>query len=186
MTDLLRGVNVFLIGMMGSGKSTIGKRLAEQLNYRFFDTDAVIEKSAQRSINDIFSTDGETAFRALETEVLSQLSTYVRLAIATGGGIILERKNWSYLRHGIVIWLDTPVDVLYNRLKNDVSRPLLQSPDPRKTLEVILNQRYPLYAQADLKVTVQANETPAQLVDRILETLPTILKEPSQTPPSIE
>jgi shikimate kinase len=185
VSDVLRGVNLFLIGMMGAGKSTVGKLLAEQLGYRFFDTDAIIEKSEKRPITDIFATDGETSFRALETEVLAQLSAYTRMAIATGGGIVLERKNWSYLRHGIVVWLDASAEVLYDRLKDDDSRPLLQSPDPQKTLEVILNQRQPLYAQADLRMTISADDTPPQIAARILDTLPTILKEESEIPPSM-
>lgn len=180
MSDLLRGVNLYLIGMMGSGKSTVGRILAERLDYRFLDTDDVIEKSAQKPITTIFASDGESAFRALETEVLSQVSAYMRMAIATGGGIVLERKNWSYLQHGIVVWLDVPVPLLYKRLKDDTSRPLLQSPDPQKTLEVILNQRESLYAQADLKITVAPNETPEAIAERILQTLPTILKDPPE------
>lgn len=160
--------------------------MAQQLNYRFFDTDAVIEKSAHQSINDIFATSGETAFRTLETEVLSQLSSYMRMAIATGGGVVLERKNWSYLRHGIVVWLDVPADLLYERLKDDHSRPLLQSPDPQKTLEVILNQRQSLYAQADLRIPITADETPLQITERVMQTLPTILKESTQPTSSSE
>ena len=182
MSDLLHGVNLYLIGMMGAGKSTVGRILAQKLNYRFFDTDAVIEKSAQQSISDLFATAGETAFRSLETEVLSQLSPYMRMAIATGGGIVLERKNWSYLQHGIVVWLDVPVNILYERLKGDASRPLLKAPDPQKTLEVILNQREALYAQADLRVTVATDEPPLQIAERILQMLPTILKQPAQVP----
>ncbi len=180
MSDLLRGVNLYLIGMMGSGKSTVGRILAEKLSYRFLDTDDLIEKSAQKPINAIFASDGESAFRALETEVLSQLSAYMWMAIATGGGIVLERKNWSYLQHGIVVWLDVPVPLLYDRLKDDTSRPLLQSPDPQKTLEVILNQREPLYAQADLKITVASSETPEAIANGILQALPTILKDPPE------
>lgn len=182
MSDLLRGVNLYLIGMMGSGKSTVGRILAEKLDYRFFDTDDVIEKSAQQSIKNIFATEGETAFRALETEVLAQLSAYMRLAIATGGGIVLERKNWSYLQHGIVVWLDVPVTLLYDRLKDDTSRPLLRSPDPQKTLEVILNQRELLYAQADLRVTITPSDLPEVIAERIIQMLPTILKPPVETP----
>ena len=184
MSDLLHGVNLYLIGMMGAGKSTVGRILAQKLNYRFFDTDAVIEQSAQQSVSDIFAASGETTFRTLETEVLSQLSAYMRMAIATGGGIVLERKNWSYLQHGIVVWLDVPVDILYERLKEDTSRPLLKAPDPQKTLEVILNQRESLYSQADLRVTVAMNEMPLQIAERILQMLPSILKHPTQIPPS--
>ncbi|MGP1382968.1 MAG: shikimate kinase [Thainema sp.] len=175
-TDLLQGVNLFLIGMMGSGKTTVGQLLAEQLSYRFFDTDAVIEQAAHRPIRDIFATEGEVAFRQLETQVLSQLSAYTHLVIATGGGIVLERMNWSYLRHGIVVWLDVAVDLLYERLQDDATRPLLQTPDPQKTLQTILGQREHLYSQADLTITIQPHESPSETCDRILTELPHVLR----------
>lgn len=183
LNDLLKGVNLFLIGMMGSGKSTVGKILAERLSYRFFDTDAVIEQSTQQSISKIFAESGESAFRQLETEVLSQLSAYTRLAIATGGGIVVERENWSYLHHGIVVWLDAPADLLYERLKHDTTRPLLQTPNPTQTLDVILNQRRSLYAQADLRVAIASDQAPTQVADHILNTLPSILKSASSASP---
>lgn len=183
MNDILKGVNLFLIGMMGAGKSTVGKILSERLNYRFFDTDAVIEESTQQSISHIFAESGESAFRELETEVLSQLAAYTRMAIATGGGIVLERQNWSYLHHGIVVWLDVPAEVLYERVKHDTSRPLLQTSDPIQTLNVILNQRRSLYAQADLRVPVAAADSPTDVADSILNTLPSVLKASSPTPP---
>lgn len=182
MSELLKGVNLYLIGMMGAGKSTVGKVLANTLGYRFFDTDTVIEQAAQQPIPQIFAESGETAFRQLETQVLSQLSAYTNLVVATGGGIVVTRQNWSYLHHGIVVWLDVPTDVLFERLKDDQSRPLLQSPDPQKTLQVILNQRVPLYAQADLTLTIASGDTPEAIAQRILHELPTILKSP--TPPT--
>lgn len=167
---------------MGAGKSTVGRLVAERLNYRFFDTDAVIEQSTQQSISQIFAESGESAFRELETEVLSQLSAYTRMAIATGGGIVIERKNWSYLHHGIVVWLDVPAEILYERVKHDTSRPLLQTSDPTQTLNVILNQRRSLYAQADLRVPISAEDTPTDVVDYIFNTLPTVLKPSATTP----
>ncbi len=166
--ESLRGSNLYLVGMMGAGKTTVGKRLAAQLGYRFFDTDAVIEQSARQSIANIFATSGEAAFRELETEVLGQLSGYTRLAIATGGGIVLQRKNWSYLHHGIVVWLDVSPEQLYDRLKEDTTRPLLQAADPQETLRSLLEQRRSLYAQADVRVTVQPGETPEEITNRVL------------------
>jgi shikimate kinase len=162
--------------MMGSGKTTVGQILAQQLGYQFFDTDAVIEQAAGQSINEIFAQEGEAAFRQLETQVLSQLSAYTNLAIATGGGIVLEQMNWSYLRHGIVVWLDVPVEHLYDRLKADTTRPLLQSSDPLKTLEAILKQRQHLYQQADARVTVQPGETPEAIAERTLEAIRAVLR----------
>ena len=131
MNSLPQSLNLYLIGLMGSGKTTIGKALSEKLSYRFFDTDAVIEQAAQQSIAQIFATSGEATFRQLETQVLAELSAYRRLAIATGGGIILDRQNWSYLKHGLIVWLDAPVEDICDRLQGDTSRPLLQGADPQ-------------------------------------------------------
>ena len=170
--------------MMGAGKSTVGQQLAKRLNYRFADTDTIIEQAAGRPITDIFAAEGESAFRELETQVLSQLAPYIRMTIATGGGIVIERKNWSYLQHGVVVWLDAPVDVLFDRLSGDQTRPLLQAPDPKKILETLLNQRRSLYAQADVTVAVQANHTPDEIGDQILDGIQRILR-PEQLPAAV-
>jgi shikimate kinase len=113
---MLDGTNVFLIGMMGAGKSTIGQLLAQKLQYHFFDTDDLIERSAGRKIPEIFANSGELVFRQFEHLVLSEVAAYTNLVVATGGGIVLDRMNWSYLRYGIVVWLDVPVNVLHQRL----------------------------------------------------------------------
>lgn len=176
MNDLLKGINVFLVGMMGAGKTTVGRLLARQLSYGFCDTDAVIETLADKTINQIFADDGEEKFRQLETEVLSQLSAHTRLTVATGGGIVLRRFNWSYLHHGLVIWLDVPVEVLIDRLQEDTSRPLLREANPAQALQKILDQRKNLYAEADLHIRVSADDTPEQIVSRIIAEIPTVLK----------
>lgn len=175
MNQLLKGVNLYLVGMMGSGKTTVGRLLANELGYQFFDTDTVIEQSQQKSINDIFAEAGEPAFRDLETEVLAQLSSRVRLAIATGGGIVLKQKNWSYLRHGLVVWLDAPVELLQVRLQNDDTRPLLKAADLSAKLHNLLEQRQGLYAQADLRITLEPGETPEQIAARVIAAIPTVL-----------
>ncbi len=172
MSDLLQGVNLYLVGMMGAGKTTVGQLLARELGYRFLDTDRVIEQTTGQSINDIFATSGETAFRDLEAQVLAQLSAYTKLIIATGGGIVLRSLNWSYLHHGVVIWLDAPVEQLYDRLQDDTSRPLLQDPDPKAKLQAILDDRHSLYAQADLRVPIHRSDTPEDVSQRILSELP--------------
>ncbi|MEY2984050.1 MAG: shikimate kinase, partial [Cyanobacteriota bacterium] len=164
----LQGVNLFLIGMMGSGKSTVGQLLADQLRYRFFDSDLLIERVAACSISDIFAQQGETAFRQLESQVLGQLSAQTRSVIATGGGIILQPHNWSYLHHGIVVWLDVTVDILVKRLQGDQTRPLLRQPDPRQRLNQLLGDRRSLYAQADLRVPITEEQPPQAIADTIL------------------
>jgi shikimate kinase len=176
LNTLPQGINLYLIGMMGSGKTTVGKILATALKYRFFDTDVVIEQLAKQSISEIFADSGESVFRELETQVLAELSAYHRLAIATGGGIVLQRQNWSHLQQGLVIWIDLPVACICDRLQGDTSRPLLAQGDRLEKLTDLLEHRRPLYAQADLHISVQPEETPDQLAVRILETIPTVLK----------
>lgn len=168
LTDRLQGTNLYLIGMMGAGKSSTGMALAQALGYQFFDTDVVLETAAHKPIADIFAEEGEAAFRQQETEVLSQLAAYRRLVIATGGGIVSQRQNWSYLHHGIVVWLDVPLAVLEQRLTGETGRPLLQRPDWRQTLADLLEQRQPLYAQADIRVPVAAEDAVEAIAARIL------------------
>lgn len=172
----LQGINIFLVGMMGTGKTTVGDLLARQLGYSFVDTDGVIEKAAGKTINQIFADEGEEAFRQLESEVLSHLSAHTRLTVATGGGIVLRRFNWSYLHHGLVIWLDSPVEVLMVRLQNDTTRPLLQNDNPAQALQTILDQRRNLYAEADLHIQISVEDRPEQIVSRIMTEIPNRLK----------
>lgn len=180
--DLLKGINVFLIGMMGAGKTTVGQQLARQLGYGFLDTDAVIEQLAGKTVNEIFSNDGEEAFRQLEAQVLCEVSAYTNLTVATGGGIVLRQLNWSYLHHGLVIWLDAPVSVLIERLQNDNTRPLLQTPDPAQALQTLLDGRRQLYAEADLSIAITATQTPEEIAARIIAEIPTVLKSPKVAP----
>lgn len=184
MSSLLRGINLYLVGMMGAGKTTIGSLLAAELGYRFLDTDNVIQQVAGKSINQIFTEVGEAGFRQLETKVLAEICAYTNLAIATGGGIVIKRENWSYLHHGLVVWLDVPVEQLHERLAADTTRPLLQATDSLAKLRSLWQQRQPLYAQADLKLTTDNTETPAQLAARVLAEIPTVLKA-ERLPPSV-
>lgn len=183
-TALLQGVNVALVGMMGAGKTTVAQHLANQLGYRFVDTDQLVEQVTGRAIADIFATEGEAHFRTLESQVLAEVCAYTHMAIATGGGIVLNQMNWSYLRHGIVVWLDVPVSELYRRLAQDQQRPLLQTADPEKTLATILNQRQHLYAQADVQVTVPAGMSPADLAAKVLAEIEPVLRKSQDIAPA--
>ena len=178
----LSGRSLYLIGMMGSGKTSTGRPLAEQLGYGFVDADAVIEQAAGCTIPEIFERDGEAGFRALESQVLNAISQRHSLVVATGGGVVTQRANWGLLHSGIVIWLDVMRDQLLARLKADATkRPLLQTPDPEAALDELLAQRKPLYAEADLTVVID-QEDPATVADGILQLLPGLLKDPRQRP----
>ena len=169
MNNLLQGVDVYLIGMMGSGKSTIGKILARKLNYRFFDTDVLIERVAGKPIPQIFAKEGEEYFRNLETQILKELSAYRSSAIATGGGIIQKSINWSYLRQGLIVWLDVDLKILKKRVLKDENRPLAAK------LESLLEKRYPLYSLADMHVKCVEEQTPEQTTERIIAKIPEMI-----------
>ena len=176
----LGGRSLYLVGMMGSGKTSTGRPLAEQLGYGFVDADAVIEQAAGCSIPEIFERDGEAGFRALESQVLNAISQRHSLVVATGGGVVTQQENWGLLHSGIVIWLDVVPEQLMQRLKADSTvRPLLQTDDPDAALNALLNRRRPLYAEADLTVVID-QETPDAVADGILQLLPSLLKDPTQ------
>lgn len=180
--DLLRGGNLYLVGMMGAGKSTLGQAMAQRLGYRFFDTDTLIEQATHQTIPDIFATAGEAEFRVMESQVLSQLSPYTRLVIATGGGIVLNPENWWHLRQGIVVWVDVPVAELQRRLQGDVHRPLLQREDWRAHIADLWTVRRPRYAEADIHLTVVAGETVEDSCDRLITRLKARILPPPATP----
>ncbi|MBE9045407.1 shikimate kinase [Pleurocapsales cyanobacterium LEGE 10410] len=156
--------------MMGSGKTTVGRHLAQNLKYNFIDTDQAIEAIAQEPISAIFQQQGEAYFRELETKVLSELSVYTRSVISTGGGIIQRQINWSYLRQGLIIWLDVDLATLKTRLAGDLTRPLADK------LESLLETRRPLYAQADLHIAIQPEQSALEISSQIIEAIPTVLK----------
>ena len=176
----LGGRSLYLVGMMGSGKTSTGRPLAERLGYGFVDADAVIEQAAGCSIPEIFERDGEAGFRKLESQVLSAISQRHSLVVATGGGVVTQPENWGLLHSGIVIWLDVVPEQLLQRLKADSTvRPLLQTADPEVALNTLLNERRPLYAEADLTVVIN-DETPEAVADGILQLVPSLLKDPTQ------
>lgn len=178
----LQGLSIYLVGMMGCGKSSVGAPLAEALGYRFLDADGALEQVAGRTIPEVFAREGEEGFRALETAVLAQITGWHSLVVATGGGVVTRPENWGHLRQGVVVWLDAPPDLLLARLARDPSpRPLLEAPDREARLEGLLEQRRPLYAQADLRV-VQTGASPRQVAEDVLRALPSILREPQATP----
>ena len=178
----LEGLNLYLVGMMGSGKSTAGRHLAELLGYRFLDADISIEQVAGRSIPELFASEGESGFRALEAAVLNQIASWHSLVVATGGGVVTRPENWGQLHQGVVIWLDAPDALLLERLSSDPTpRPLLEAVDPTARLGELLGQRQPLYGQADLRIQ-QDGADPGQVAGQVLAGLPAILKQPAAAP----
>lgn len=179
----LGGRNLYLVGMMGSGKTSTGRPLAQRLEYGFVDADAVIEQAAGCTIPEIFKRDGETGFRNLETQVLSAISQRHSLVVATGGGAVTRPENWGAMHQGIVIWLDVKQDQLLKRLEqDDTPRPLLQEKDPAMVLETLMTARRPMYAEADLTVVIDA-EQPEEVADGILKLLPTLIQDPPKQRP---
>jgi shikimate kinase len=159
---MLRNTNLFLIGMMGAGKSTVGRHLAQALGYTFFDTDDLLTTLTGQTVTELFAQ-GEANFRQLETEVLAQLAPHTRLVVATGGGIVTMPHNWAHLHTGVVVWLDVPAPLLWARISQEtVTRPLATDAD---TFTARLTQRLPLYAQADVTVPgIEAPEVVSALV----------------------
>lgn len=160
--------NIVLVGLSGSGKSTLGNILSSLSGYALVDTDAIIVKLQNRSINNIFETNGEEFFRTLETQVSKEISTFDKQIISTGGGIVLKEKNLEYLKqNGVVFYLKTSVNTLLKRLEGDNTRPLLKTDDVKKKLENMLEIRGKLYEKAD--VTIETDKlTPEETAKEIL------------------
>jgi shikimate kinase len=147
--------NLYLIGPMGAGKSTVGRRLARQLNLRFVDLDQMIEAETGSNIPLLFEIEGEAAFRQRESEALQRATRLDGVVLATGGGSILAEANREHLRqHGFVVYLEAPVELQLERLARDHSRPLLRAPDRAQRLRELAQRRNPIYEElADLTIT---------------------------------
>ena len=148
------GKSIVLIGMMGAGKSSVGRLLQRRTGLARFDTDEMVATKFAASIPEIFSIHGEEKFREAETEALRELADKEAAIIVTGGGIVLRDKNVDLLKQmGIVVWLEASVETLFERASRRRNRPLLQTEDPRATLAEMLHKRMPLYAKAaDMRV----------------------------------
>jgi shikimate kinase len=141
--------NLVLIGFMGSGKSSVGRLTAKALGFQFLDTDQMIVERTGRQISEIFATDGEAAFRAIETEVIGSLAHMRRCVISTGGGAVLAEHNRSTLKSlGFVVCLTASDDVLFERVSRNSKRPLLQTENPKETLSKLVQERKMIYIEA--------------------------------------
>ena len=163
----LKGRSIFLIGMMGSGKSSTGPILAEILKYKYVDLDVLIEKLTKKTIDKVFSDEGEEYFRDLETQCLQEIIKLPSVVVSTGGGVVLKKENWGILRQGIIVWLDINKEIALKRLNSkDNIRPLLKGNIDRK-YEEIFETRKDIYAQADLRVEIN-NEGVKNVAEKIL------------------
>lgn len=152
---------------MGAGKTTVGMELAKKLNYKLIDTDHSIENDQSREIKDIFSEDGELFFRNLETLKLKELINVENAIISTGGGIILKDENRSILNNLFTIYLKADFENIFNRIKQDTSRPLLLTDDPYNTAKDIFKSRQSIYESFKIHVCTD-NKTPHQVVEEII------------------
>jgi shikimate kinase len=162
---------VALVGMMGAGKSALGRRLAAKLNVPFYDSDAEVVVAAGCTIPEIFRRYGEPAFRECERKVLDRLLNAPPHILATGGGAFMNEYTRSRIKTSAVsMWIDAPIDVLLTRVQRKDDRPLLKNGDPREIMTRLLKEREPFYALADLKVT--SNDVPhAETVEHMVELL---------------
>lgn len=149
----LSGRSLVFVGLMGAGKSTIGKRVATMLDLPFHDADYEIEQAAQMSVPELFKAYGEPAFRDLERRVILRLIKQGPMILATGGGAYMnDETRHAIAENGISVWLNAELDVLMERVSRRQNRPLLQNDNPRAVMEKLMAERYPVYAKADLTV----------------------------------
>lgn len=167
-TEALHDRPIALVGMMGAGKTVVGRRLAARLGLAFIDSDHEIEACARATIPELFARHGEAYFREREAKVVSRLVAEGRRVIATGGGAFIHPATRALLKACcITVWLRADAEVLMRRVRKRPNRPLLQTPDPEATLRHLMDIRYPVYAQADL--TVLSRDAPhEQVVDDVL------------------
>lgn len=164
--------NIFLVGMMGAGKTTIGRALAERLGREFVDTDRLLVERTGVPVRTIFEIEGEEGFRRRESAVLAELAARDALVVATGGGAVLAEANRSLMRsRGTVVYLRARLESLWERTRRDTNRPLLATADPKATLAALLAERDPLYHEAAHVVVDTGAQSAATLVTRLLAAL---------------
>ena len=158
---MIRAQNIFLVGPMGAGKSTVGRQLAESMSYTFKDSDQEIQRRTGVDIPTIFEFEGEAGFRARERQVIEDLVAEERIVLATGGGVVLNAENRQNLAaRGVVIYLHCTPEQQYARTSRDRNRPLLRTQDPLERLRELMDERDPLYRQvADLVVSTEKRGT---------------------------
>jgi shikimate kinase len=171
LATLLGGRPIVLVGMMGAGKTTVGRRLAARLGRHFVDSDEEVEKAAGMTIEDIFASRGEADFRAGEVRVIARLLKDSDLVLGTGGGAFMNADTRALVKSsGVSVWLKADFDLLFARVQRRSNRPLLKTANPRQTLQDLIDRRYPTYAEAD--VTVVSRDVPQdQVAGEVIEAL---------------
>ena len=182
LTPRAQGVpeNIFLVGLMGAGKTSVGRALAKYLGKAFFDTDQEIERATGVKIPIIFDIEGEAGFRVRESKVLAELTQRQNIVLATGGGIVLSDENRRLLaQRGTVVYLRATADDLRKRTRNDKSRPLLRVADPLLRLQELHDQRDPLYREVANIVIDTGSQGINALMRRLVEQLATRMRTPA-------
>lgn len=170
--DMKLKKTVVMVGMMGAGKTAVGRALAAKIGAPFLDSDAEIVKAANMSIAEIFERDGEAFFRTKETQVIDRLLDEERGILSTGGGAFLAAGNRALIAEkGVAVWLDADLELLWQRVKHKDTRPLLRTSNPRQTLGDIYDARVPVYSKAELSVKADAKYSIEDMADRVLEAL---------------
>lgn len=155
--------NIVFVGLMGAGKSAIGRMVAQQLKVQFIDTDVEIERVSRMTISELFATYGEEEFRALETRVIKRLLRGGPKVISTGGGAFINDNTRRHISRGsISLWLKADLEVLWERVNKRDHRPLLKTENPRATLAALMEKRYPVYAEADL--TIESRDVRKEII----------------------
>ena len=163
---------IVMVGMMGAGKTAVGRALATTLHVPFLDSDQEIEDAATMTIAEIFERDGEPFFRAREAEVIQRLLEGPPCVLSTGGGAYLADRNRAQISDkGVALWLNADLDLLRNRVKHRDTRPLLKTPDPYGTLKNLYETRVPYYSRADLTVRSSPAYSVQDMADKVVETL---------------
>ena len=164
--------NLFLVGMMGAGKTTLGRALAQRLGREFADTDKVLVERTGVPVATIFEIEGEEGFRRRESQVLAELAARGGLVVATGGGAVLSQENREVMRsHGTVIYLRARLESLWERTRHDASRPLLQTADPRGKLADLFAAREPLYREAAHVIVDTGSQSASSLTNKVIAAL---------------
>jgi shikimate kinase len=178
LLKLLAGRPIVLVGMMGAGKTTVGRRVAARLGRRFADSDEEVEKAAGMSIEDIFAAHGEADFRAGEVRVIARLLKDHDLVLGTGGGAFMNAETRGLIKaEALSVWIKADFELLFQRVQRRSNRPLLKTANPRETLKDLMDRRYPTYAEAD--VTIVSKDVPQEqvatdVIDALLAHLGTI------------